>query len=183
MGIFETSILSKTPIQRLYFPFAFSLENAYISMCEGLPSTLIRWAFSSKTHWFENGLESGTKRKRIHVVLMWMVENGRKQIKMKTMTENIAVASVCSVRVDFNLRHNVQFNRFRTFYWGQSKTHQNSSEDANRWQRKRILLKTHLFQKGPSLPSLNFHDVNSPLVIFIVTPHYISLTLLLCLLL
>ena len=47
---------------------------------------------------------------------MWMVENGRKQIKMETMTENIADASVCSVLVDFNLRHNVQFNPFRTFY-------------------------------------------------------------------
>ena len=39
---------------------------------------------------------------------MWMVENGWKQIKMKTMTENIAEAcSVCSMRIDFNLRHNV----------------------------------------------------------------------------
>ena len=39
--------------------------------------------------------------------------NGRKRIKMKTMTENIAGACVCSMRIEFNLCHNVQFYRFR----------------------------------------------------------------------
>ena len=39
---------------------AFSFETAYISMRLGLPSTLIRWAFSSKTYRFENALESGS---------------------------------------------------------------------------------------------------------------------------
>ena len=38
-----------------------------------------------------------------------------KRIKMKTMTENITGACVCSMRIGFNLRHKVQFNRFRTF--------------------------------------------------------------------
>ena len=39
--------------------------------------------------------------------------NGRKRIKMKTMTETIAGACVCSMRMEFNLCHNVQFYRFR----------------------------------------------------------------------
>ena len=36
---------------------AFSFENADISMRLGLPSTLIRRAFKSETHRFENALE------------------------------------------------------------------------------------------------------------------------------
>ena len=35
--------------------------------------------------------------------------------KKKMMTENITGACVCSMRVEFNLRHNVQFYRFLTF--------------------------------------------------------------------
>ena len=66
-----------------------------------------------------------------------MVENGRNRIKMKTMTKNIAGACVCSMRIEFNLRHNVQFYLFRTIYCGQSKKHQNESADANRSMRFR----------------------------------------------
>ena len=40
---------------------------------------------------------------------------GRKRIKMKTNTENIAGTRVCSVRIEVHLRHNVQFYRSRTF--------------------------------------------------------------------
>ena len=58
---------------------AFSLENSYISMGLGLPSTPIRWAFSLKTHRFENALESGSKWKGIHIVLVtWTVSNASK---------------------------------------------------------------------------------------------------------
>ena len=99
------------------------------------------WAFSSKTHRFENALESGSKRKCIHIRLFISytsigasvgvdrIGNGRKRIKMKTMTENIAGASVFSMRIEFNqkllwgwkplmifwfnLCHNKQFYRFR----------------------------------------------------------------------
>ena len=46
----------------------FSFENVYISMRLGLPSALI-------THRFENALESGSKRKRIQIVLVWTNEN------------------------------------------------------------------------------------------------------------
>ena len=66
---------------------------------------------------------------------------------MKTMTENIAGACVCSMRIEFNLCHNVQFNRFRYLLSvGQSKNHQNGVGDENRlmgfrWQR--IFLETH----------------------------------------
>ena len=41
--------------------------------------------------------------------------DGRKRIKMKTMTENIAGACVFIMHIEFNLRQNVQFYRFRTF--------------------------------------------------------------------
>ena len=50
---------------------AFSLENAKISLRLDLPSTLIRWAFSLKTHRSENALESGSRRKCIHIGLVW----------------------------------------------------------------------------------------------------------------
>ena len=43
-------------------------------------------------------------------------EDRRKRIKIKTMTENIAGACVCSMRREFNLRPNVQFYRFQTFF-------------------------------------------------------------------
>ena len=49
--------------------------------------------------------------------------DGQKRMKMKTMTENIPGACACSMRIEFNLRHNVQFYRFLTFLCGQSKTH------------------------------------------------------------
>ena len=45
----------------------------------GRPSTLKRWAFSSKTHRFENAVENGYKRKRIQVsTIVWTVENASK---------------------------------------------------------------------------------------------------------
>ena len=55
-------------------------------------------------HRFENALESGSKRKRTYIVLMWTVENGRKRIEMKTMTENIEGACVCSMPTEFNVQ-------------------------------------------------------------------------------
>ena len=58
-------------------------------------------------------------------------EDGPKRIKMKTMTENIVGVCVCSVRIEFNLRPNVQFYPFGTFWRGQTKTPQNGSVDAN----------------------------------------------------
>ena len=143
------------------------LENAYISMRKGLPSILIPWAFSSKTHRFENALESGSKRKLLHVLLVWRVESGRKRIKMKTMTKNIAGACVCSMCLEFYLRHNVQFYRFGTFWYGQSKTHQNGDVAANRslcfqWRRPHIHLKVWTGPKAipdHSLFSMLFHVI------------------------
>ena len=142
-------------------------ENAYISMRLGLPFTLIRWACSSKTHRFENALESGSKRKIVHIVLRWRVESGQKRIRVKTMTKNIAGACVCSMCLEFNLRHNVQFYHFRTFRCGQSKTRQNGDEAANRsmrfrWQRPRIHLKVWTGPKAipdHSLFSMLFHII------------------------
>ena len=64
--------------------------NAYISMRLGLLSTLIRWVFSSEAHQLENALESRPKRKRVHIVLVWTVENGRESIKRKKMTSYVS---------------------------------------------------------------------------------------------
>ena len=74
------------------------------------------------------------------------------------MTENIAGAYLYSLHIEFNLRQNVQFYRFRTFWCGESKTHQNCSFDAIRSmrfrsQRKRISLKTHECEQGLRLVS------------------------------
>ena len=41
--------------------------------------------------------------------------DGRKSIKMKTMTDNIAGACICSMSVAHNVRHNVQFYDFERF--------------------------------------------------------------------
>ena len=43
---------------------AFSNENAYFSMRFRLSSTLRRWSFSSKTHTFQNAVQSGDISKR-----------------------------------------------------------------------------------------------------------------------
>ena len=42
-------------------------------------------------------------------------QNGRKRIKVKTMIEYITGARAYSMRIESNLRHNVQFYRFGTF--------------------------------------------------------------------
>ena len=109
----------------------FCLNDAYISMRLGLLSPLIRLAFSSKSLLkVDQSLNANIS---YWCEWSWMVENGRNRIKMKTMTQNIAGACVCSI--GFNLR--------RTIYCGQSKKHQNETVEANRlmrfrWQRKRI---------------------------------------------
>ena len=41
-----------------------------------------------------------------------LIRRTKKRIKVKTMSENIAGACVCSMRIEFNLRHNVQLYRF-----------------------------------------------------------------------
>ena len=85
----------------------------------------------------------GSKRKCIRIVLMRTVEKGRKHIKIR----------VCSMCIEFNLRYNVQFYRFRTFHekceWT-VKTYQKGSVDANRSMRFCILLKTHQCGQGHS---------------------------------
>ena len=43
---------------------------------------------------------------KTHIVLVLAVE---KRTKIKTMTENIAGACACRMRIGINLRHNVQF--------------------------------------------------------------------------
>ena len=174
MGIFET-LCRKYPYRGSTFHMHFRLKTLTFhvlrpSVHTNTLSIFIENASIWKRSWMWNKTKTHTCCINV---------DGWKRSKtnqMKTMTENIADGSVCSVRVDFNLRQNVQFNCFRTFYWGQSKTHQNRSEYAIRWQRKRILLKANLCRQCLSLLSVNFH-FNSPLVVFIVTPHYISLTL------
>ena len=56
----DAKVLALTNARSTLMRFRF--ENAYISMRLGLP-------FSSKMSRFENALESGSKRKRKHIVL------------------------------------------------------------------------------------------------------------------
>ena len=88
----------------------FSFENADIWIRLGLPSTLLRWTFSSETHRFENALESVSKRDRISIVSVWMVENASKWRRLPKTP-----ARVFSMRMKFNLRHtcsSIVFERF-----------------------------------------------------------------------
>ena len=69
--------------------------------------------------------------------------DGRKPIKIKTMTENITGVCVCSMRIEFNYRHNVQFYRFiwkriETVVW----TRINWCDLKNVYLWKRIVLWT-----------------------------------------
>ena len=79
----------------------------------GFPSSLNRSAFLSKTHRFESARESRDLNEKAHIsFLCGRSVDGRKRIKMETMTENIAGACVCSMRLESNLRHNFQFSQF-----------------------------------------------------------------------
>ena len=93
--------------------------------------------FPFETNKFENALKEIKTKTHTYCNSV----DDRKRIKMKTMTENITknITGACdlSMRIEFNLRHNVQFNRFLTFEWGKSKTHQNGSVDENRSMRFR----------------------------------------------
>ena len=69
-------------------------SRLYISMLLSLSSTLVQSAFSSKTHF-----DLKTDKHRISA-------EDRKDIKMKTMTENIAGTCVSSMGIEFSLDHN-----------------------------------------------------------------------------
>ena len=92
---------------------AFSFENAYISMRLGFTVHTNKLSVFNLSVFIENAsmwkrwIKTKTHTYRISV-------EGRKHIKMETITENIA--GVCT-RIEFNLRHNVQslfycFERF-----------------------------------------------------------------------
>ena len=70
-------------------------------MLLGLPPTLIQCDLKTLLKW----VKTKTRTYRVGV-------DGRKRIKMKTMTENVAGPCVGSMGVDLKLSHNVQFYRF-----------------------------------------------------------------------
>ena len=74
------------------------MRSGVLSTC----TNTLRVLIELKTHRFENALESGSKRKRVRILLVWTVENA-------SMTENIAGACVFSMLIELNLRHIVQF--------------------------------------------------------------------------
>ena len=70
--------------------------------------------------------------------------DGRKRIKMKTITKNNAGAFFCSKRIEFNLRHRVQFYRFsvdsrkriKTVVWTQiDRCFFDDNENSYFWKR------------------------------------------------
>ena len=68
----------------------FSFENAYISKGLGLPGHTYTPSGSIVWKTFLNVDQD--ENTSVRIVGKWKVENGRKRIKMKTMTENIASA-------------------------------------------------------------------------------------------
>ena len=90
---------------------AFAFENAYSLMrFRSLWKRFWKW-IETKTHTYRISLDC---------------RNGWKRIKMKTKTENIAGAGVCSMRIEVHLRQNVQFyerfnvesrKRIKTVVW------------------------------------------------------------------
>ena len=109
-------------------------SQAFLSF-SSLPFSLPSFLFSPRNASYSGYHLATRKPTRRREVTGYRVdqegEDGQKRIKMKTMTENIAGACVCSMRIEFNLRPNVQFYRFRTFWRGQTKTPHNGSVDAN----------------------------------------------------
>ena len=75
---------------------AFSFVNAYISMRLGLPFTLKHWAFSSKTLLKVDQNENAC-------ILCW---SGRSKTHQNENGDRKG-ACVCSMRIEFHLRHNV----------------------------------------------------------------------------
>ena len=84
--------LTHCHIFHLGCPFNHKLkfENAYISMRLGLPSTPIRLAFIEKASIWKRSWECIKTKTRTYSVIV----DGRKRIKIKTKTENIAGACV-----------------------------------------------------------------------------------------
>ena len=81
VGVIALEIENKFNFQaRFWWPSpSWNLKlHSIISQGLGLPSTLTHWAFSSKTHRFENALKSGSKQKRRHTVLVWTDKNASK---------------------------------------------------------------------------------------------------------
>ena len=116
---------------------AFSFENAYNSTRLDLPSALIRWAFSLKTHRFENACE--TKRIKTKTHTYHISVGGRKRIewKWRPKISQARVLVACAKSSTY-----VTTSNSIPFY-GQSRYHENGSVDANRstrfqWQQKRF---------------------------------------------
>ena len=72
----------------------------------GLSPVLTRWVFSYPI-WKRCCKWIKTKTHTCCISV-----EGRKRIKMKTITNNNAGAFFCSMRIEFSLRHSVQFYRF-----------------------------------------------------------------------
>ena len=72
----------------------------------------VRKKYSAARRIFNSRLSvsSGDEKLRLMLDILRL-----KRIQMKTMTGNITGACVCSMRMEFNLCHNVQFYRFGTF--------------------------------------------------------------------
>ena len=74
-------VLSKAPSTLMRFRLK---THAFRCVLIGLPSTIIRSAFSKNTHRCENALEGGSNRKRIHIVLLC--------VRSKTLQARVFIA-------------------------------------------------------------------------------------------
>ena len=114
----------------------------------GLPPTLIRWVFSYPI-WKRCCKWIKTKTHTCYISV-----DGRKRIKMKTITKNNAGAFFCSMRIEFSLRHSVQFYRFsvdsgkrtKTVVWTQTdRCFFDNNENSYFWKRISVHRAEHMY--------------------------------------
>ena len=136
---------------------AFSFKNAYNSTRLGLPSALIRWAFSSKTHRFENAFETKWIKTEMHTYHISV--DGRRRIAWKgwpkiSQARTFVACAKSSTYVTTS--DSIPF-------CGQSRSHENVSVDTNRsmrfrWQRKCISVDTAATNKVGTSTVVNWRE-------------------------
>ena len=107
------------------------------------------WAFSSKTHRFENAVGSELKQKRINIVLLWAVENASKWKRWPKISQARVFVACAQSSTYVTTSNSIVFEQ-----WGQSKTHQSGSVDENR-----ILIENSYFWKRISVDRAAFIQV------------------------
>ena len=118
----------------------FSFEGGiYFKAFRPSVHTNWRWPFSSNTHRFKNALESGSKRKRIHIVLLWTVENTSKRKRWPKISQLRAFGTCAKSATYVTTCNSIVFQQFSV----DTRKHIKTTLVWTRIDRNRTLLKTH----------------------------------------